>query len=59
MQSDEANQKLNISIFHAGRPSASRKLSWLTMKNWILLFVNALIPSLLFVPCAGMMRYMP
>ena len=49
MHSDKASEKLNIKNFHVGRGSA-------TMMKLIVVIVNALIPSLVFVPCARRMR---
>ena len=52
MHSDKASEKLNIKKFHVGGGSA-------TMMKLIVVIVNALIPSLVFVPCALWMRCLP
>ena len=52
MHSDKASEKLNIKNFHVGGGSA-------TMMKLIVVIVNALIPSLVFVPCARRMRCLP
>ena len=49
---DKASEKLNIKNFHVGGGSA-------TMMKLIVVIVNALIPSLVFVPCARRMRCLP
>lgn len=52
MHSDKPNQKLNITSFHVGGPNA-------TIMKLIAVIVNALLPFLVFVPCAGKMRCLP
>lgn len=52
MHSDKPHQKLNITTFHVGGLNAT------TMKL-IAVIVNALLPFLVFVPCAGKMRCLP
>ena len=52
MHSDKPNQKLNITTFHVGGLNA-------TIMKLIAVIVNALLPFLVFVPCAGKMRCLP
>ena len=52
MHSDKASEKLNMKKFHRGGVSAN-------MMKLTVAIVIALIPSLVFVTCAGRMRCLP